>query len=289
MTLAVVVAALLAVAKFALGLFTGSLIVLASAADSFADALMSGVNLWGYRHARSPADEGHPYGHGKIEGVLAAAQGMLLVGVVGSLVAACVVALLQGERPAPRVPAAVVTVVVSGLVSLGLSWVLTHTPEEGLSAVVESDAAHYRVDFLTALAGVAGLGLVALTGLAWIDPLASVAMALLMGLEAAHVLRRSAAELLDQALPDEELAALQGVLEVNSERVLAFHGLRTRRSGPLRFVEVHAVLPAELALGAAHELVESVGAQLRAALPNCRVLVHPDAKGHPDSVDLPLE
>lgn len=287
--IAIAVAGALAAAKFAVGLVSGSLIVLASAADSFADMLMSSVNLWGYRQARTPADANHPYGHGKIEGVLSAAQGMLLVGVVGSLIAACVAALIGGERQTPDVPLAVAAVAISGCASLGLSWILLHTPEEGSSAVVEADAAHYRVDFLTALAGILGLALVAFTGQGWIDPLTSLAMAGLMGLEALRVLRRSAAELLDEALPPDELATLQGVLDANRDRVLAIHGLRTRRSGPLRFVEVHLVLPADLPLGAAHELAEGIGDQLRGALTNCRVLVHPDAEGHADSVDHPLE
>ncbi|MEZ6189380.1 MAG: cation diffusion facilitator family transporter [Planctomycetota bacterium] len=289
LTAAVVVAGALAVVKFAVGLLSGSLIVLASAADSFADTLMSAVNLWGYRHARTPADEEHPYGHGKIEGVLSAAQGMLLVGVVGSLVAASTAALTSGERQAPRVALGIVAIVVSGCVSFALSWILTHTPDEGRSVVVESDAAHYRVDFLTALAGVGGLLAVELTGLSWIDPAASLVMAAFMGIEAARVLRNAKAELLDEVLPEEEQALLEAVLERNRERVVAFHGLRTRRSGPLRFVEVHAVLPGTLSLADAHILTQGIGAELSAALPSCRVLVHPDAEGLYDRVDAPLE
>ncbi len=287
--LAVVVSALLSVAKFAVGIASGSLIVMASAADSFADMLMSSLNLWGYQHARTPADEDHPYGHGKFEGALAVGQGMLLLGVVGSLVAASVAALVDRERSVPLVPLAVAVVVGSGVASAFLSWLLSGTKAEDRSTVVEADAAHYRVDFLVALAGVSGLVAVELTGRAWIDPLVCMAMGLLMVREALRILRIGAAELLDKALPVAELATLRAVLEANAERVLGFHGLRTRRSGPLRFVEVHAVLRADLSLGEAHELAEDIGQQIRAAIPSCRVLVHPDAKGLTDSVDRPLE
>ena len=285
--LAVGVSALLAVVKFGVGMFTGSLIVIASAADSFADMLMSSLNLWGYRHARSPADDDHPYGHGKIEGALAVAQGMLLLAVVGSLAAASVVAFLDVDRPAPLVPIAATVVVVSGIASAFLSWLLSRTNDR--SVVVEADAAHYRVDFLTALAGVAGLVAVEATGRAWIDPAVCLAMGLLMAREAYSVLRAGAAELLDESLPADELKALQDVLDANAEGVLNFHGLRTRRSGPLRFIEVHAVFPADLSLGAAHERTEEIGRQIREAIPSSRVLVHPDAMGLHDSVDDPLE
>jgi cation diffusion facilitator family transporter len=283
---AAAVSAFLAVVKFAVGLLTSSMTVMASAADSFADALMSAVNWWGYRVARVPADEDHPYGHGKLEGAVAVGQGMLLLGITVSLVASAVMSLVQGAVVA-KVDAAVAVLAASGGVSLLLAVSLQRTSER--SVVISADTAHYRVDVLSAVAGVGGLLLMKATGHAWVDPVLCIILSLAMGRESYGVLRLGAAEILDEALPEEDQAKVRAVLEQNAERVVEFHGLRTRRSGPLHFVEVHAVFPPERALGDVHEVVEDIGDQIRTALPGSRVLVHPDAAGHRDRVDHSLE
>lgn len=291
-TLVVAAAAstVLALGKFGLGLFTGSLVLMASAADSFADALMSGANAWGYRYARVPADADHPYGHGKFEGAFAVGQGMLLLGIVVSLVASCGVALVEGHER-PRVGPAVAGLALSAGAALALTWLLGRAGAREGSVVLLADTAHYKMDALAAGGAIGGLLLVEATGRAWLDPAASLVMALLMAREAARVLRRGVGELLDEALPDAELAAVQAVLDANADRVVAFHGLRTRRAGPLRFVEVHAVLAPGETLGAAHELVQDLGRRIAEALPSgpARVLVHPDAEGFEDVFDRSLE
>lgn len=274
----------LAVTKLSLGLASGSLAVLASAGDSFADALMSGVNAWGYAHARAPADAEHPWGHGKFEGALAVAQGTLLLGIVVSLGVGAGVALVEG-RAAPAVPLAVGALVGSGLCAAFLTRLLARAAREGGSVVLASDAAHYKTDLLAALAAIVGLIGVELTGRAWLDPVASLLLIGLMAREALAVVRGGLGELLDEALPAEEVALVQAALERHRARVIGFHGLRTRRSGPHRFVEVHAAFDPHLTLAAVHQVVVEIGREVRTALPGSRVLVHPDAHGLPDPVD----
>ena len=173
---------LLALGKLSFGLLSGSLALLASAGDSFADSLMSAVNWWGYRHARVPADSDHPYGHGKFEGAFAMAQGMLLLGVVASLFVACAVALVEG-RPPPRLDVAVAALAVSGVAAAGLTWLLSR-PTLGRSVVLEADAAHYKIDMLTASGAIAGLLLAGATGWDWLDPAVGMLMVLFMGASA---------------------------------------------------------------------------------------------------------
>jgi ferrous-iron efflux pump FieF len=285
--IAIGASAVLALIKLVVGVTSGSMVVLASAADSFADAGMSALNRWGYRYARSPADDGHPWGHGKVEGALATGQGLLLAGIVFSLIAGAVPRLLNPQMP--EVGVAVGVLVLSGAVSGGLTWLLTRAAKGERSVVLGADAAHYRVDLLTHAAGALGLVAVGLTARPALDPLIALAMAGLMAREAWGVLRGGLAELLDEALPAEELAAVLAVLATNRDAVQEFHGLRTRRSGPLAFVEVHAVLDPDMHLCDAHLLVQDVAHQIRAAVPGARVLVHPDAAGLADSVDNELE
>jgi cation diffusion facilitator family transporter len=182
------------------------------------------------------------------------------------------------------------TLVVVGVVSVVLTFVLERAARAESSLTLAADAAHYRVDALHTLGGVAGLGLVWLTGLPWLDPIAALGFAVLMSVEAWRIGRRSLGELLDEALSDDEIDTVHRVLEANRGRVLEFHALRTRKAGPQRFVEVHAELDPDMTVAEAHRLVQDVGAQLAAVLPEgTRVLVHPDAGGLKDRVDAVLE
>ena len=281
---AIVASAALALVKFGVGVATGSMVVLASAADSFADAAMSGINRWGYRFARSPADAEHPWGHGKVEGALATGQGLMLGGIVISLIASAVSRIASPVMP--EVGPAAGILVMSAAVSGALTWSLTRARAGERSVVLEADAAHYKVDLLTHGAAVAGLVVVGLTELPWLDPLIALGMALVMAREAWSVLTTGLAEVMDEALPPEELTLVEGVLARNVDLVREFHGLRTRRGGPRVFVEVHAVLEPDMRLADAHQLVQDIARQIQAALPESRVLVHPDAGGLHDHVDV---
>lgn len=282
---AAVVSLLLAVTKLVLGLVAGSLAVLASAADSFADAVMSSLNAWGYGWARQPADDEHPFGHGKLEGVLSVGQGMLLLGILASLVVGSLQGLVEG-RPAPRVGLAVATLLGGMLVSGALTLMLTRAARGERSLILEADAAHYRMDFLANVLAILGLLVIGRTGWVWLDPLLALGLAAFMAPECLHLLRDGGRELLDEALPAEEIARVKKIL---GDLELDYHGLRTRRSGPLRFVEVHLVLDPTQPLGEAHGLVQAVGDEIRAALEPVRVLVHPDARGMADATDRLLE
>ena len=117
LTLATLVSTGLALAKFLVGLLSGSMVLLASAADSLADAMLSAANRWGYRQARVPADADHPFGHGKLEGAFSVGQGMLLLGMVLTLIAGSVAELVMGHE-LPRVDIALAALGCSALAAV---------------------------------------------------------------------------------------------------------------------------------------------------------------------------
>ncbi|MGE0713426.1 MAG: cation diffusion facilitator family transporter [Planctomycetota bacterium] len=275
----------LSLAKLTLGLISGSLAVMASAADSFSDGAMSTLNAWGYGWAREPADAEHPFGHGKLEGALSVAQGALLLGILSALAVGSLQGVVEG-RPVPRVGLAVATLAGSAVVSALLTWLLRRAASGEVSLILEADAAHYRLDFLSGALAIGGLLAAGALGWTWLDPVLCLLLGVFMAPDCIHLLREGVGELLDEGLPEEEVAQVRGVLEGLE---LDYHGLRTRKSGPLRFVEVHLTLDPRMKLGDAHGLVQAVADEIREALPRSRVLVHPDAHGLVDRTDDELE
>lgn len=133
---------------------------------------------------------------------------------------------------------------------------------------------------------VAELLLVRLSGWAQGDALASLVVSGLMARDVWSVGKEAVDELMDRPLPPHEVKEVEAVLTEFGARVRSWHDLRTRRSGPSRFVQGHVVLPAEASFAEAHRTSDDLEQAMRAAIPNLDVLVHADVDGEEDLTDV---
>lgn len=272
---------LLGVVKSVAALATGSTAVGASAADALTDALVSGANLVLVRAAAAPPDAGHPFGHGKAEGLAGLAQAAFLSVVVIGVGRAAVLRLMHGA-PLPEVGPAVGIMLGSMVVSLLLARGLQRAADQTGSLVLRADAAHYRMDVWTGAAVVIGLVGSLVTGDGRADAIASLVLCAWMAREIAPIAWDAIGELMDRPLSREDQETTERVLRDFSGRILGWHDLRTRRAGPRRFVQVHLVLPAEMTLRDAHRVADDLELALCEALPGCDPIVHVDPAGEED-------
>src|SRR6185436_16155788 len=100
-----------------------------------------------------------------------------------------------------------------------------------------------------------------------LDPVVALAVAANIVRAGAGIVRRSMLGLMDTALPQPELGALQGVLDRHASDEVEFHALRTRQSGSRRFMSVHVLVPGPWTVHDGHALLEGIEADLRAAVP----------------------
>ena len=265
-------AAALALGKLGVGLATNSIGLLSAAADSLFDVAMSSFNLWSIRLADSPADEGHPFGHGKAENLAGLVQVVFIGLVGGALLAEAVRRMIQGTRPVnPEwgILIMAVSVVVSWLITRHLRRVARETDSMALHA----DSLHYATDVWTNAGVMAGLGLLWLTGSGVFDALIAIVVAFVILGSAYRLLVRSVNELMDAALPASEQRAIEEV--IHRHRFVVDHrNLRTRRSGSQRHIDFTIVSCRHLPLGAAHDLVDHVEREIAEAIPGAHVVVH---------------
>lgn len=272
----------LAVLKTGAWFLTGSSALLAAAADSAGDVIISALNAFTVRAAGAPPDAGHPYGHGKFEHLGALAQAALLFAVGGGVL---VKSFSSGVNDLPiRDPGIGVAVAaVSIVAALLLSRYLGREARKHRSPALAADAAHYASDWIGG-AGVM-LALLAETFFDW-----HAADHVVGGLIAAAVLRlgwSTAADaiggLLDVRLAADELKTIDGVVRAHAPVVRGYHDLLTRRAGQTRFIQLHLEIDASLTFRDAHRLVELVVRDLRRALPSAMVTIHADPHPpHPD-------
>jgi cation diffusion facilitator family transporter len=255
--LSLVVSAVLLAAKYQAYLLTGSTAVLSDALESIVNVVAAIFAVGGLIFAGRPADRNHPYGHGKIEFVSAAFEGGLIAFAAVLIIYEVVQSLLRGVQ-VRQLEIGVAIVFLAGLVNLALGWFLIRTGRRHASFTLVADGQHVLSDFLTSAGVVAGLLMVRLTGLAWLDPLVAAVVALNLMWTGARLVRHAAGGLLDE----EDTALLNRLLEVLSahvgQGVIRVHHLRAIRAGRFNHVDAHLVVPEFWSMKEAHELAEGL-------------------------------
>lgn len=269
---AIAAAFALAVGKLGVGLATDSIGLLSAAADSLFDVAISSFNLFSIRIADSPADEGHPFGHGKAENLAGLLQTAVIVLVGGWILVEAIRRLLRGARPEHAewgIAVMVVATVVSWLVTRHLRRVGRETD----SVVLLADALHYQTDVWTNGGVLLGLALLWATGSGVFDALIALGVAGVILGSAYRLLVRSVNDLMDAALPEAEQRAIEEVIHRHTF-VVGHHKLRTRRSGSQRQIDFTILACRHLPLGEAHDLVDHVEKEIEATIPGAHVVVH---------------
>jgi cation diffusion facilitator family transporter len=260
--------------KVVAGVLTGSVAILTEALHSAIDLVASIVAYFSVRKAEEPADEDHRYGHEKVENLAAAIEGMLIL--VGSAVIAFeAVRRLVNPSDVERLGLGIAVIAFSMLANLAVSTFIARRARETESAALEGDAAHLRTDALTSAGVLAALVLVQATGARWIDPVVALAVAAAIVVSGVRIINRSTRVLVDEALPADEMEAIQeAVLEFAPQGMVAFHKLRTRRAGARRYIDLHVQFRHGTTLEAAHATAHQLQDAIRRRLRNADVLIH---------------
>jgi cation diffusion facilitator family transporter len=259
--LSLVVAVLMLAAKYQAYRMTRSTAVLSDALESIVNVVAAVFALGGLVFAGRPADRNHPYGHGKIEFFSAAFEGGLIAFASVVIVYEVVLILLAGAE-VRQISTGILIVLATGLVNLVLGWYLVRTGRRYQSLTLVADGKHVIADFWTSAGVVVGLLLVHLTGLAWLDPVVALLVALSLMWTGWRLVRHAAGGLLDEEDPVLLNRVLNALQKYVGHGVIRVHHLRAIRSGRFHHVEAHLVVPEFWSVERAHEVSEDVAASV---------------------------
>src|SRR6267154_174609 len=279
------VAGVLIAAKLVVWISTGSVALLSSLVDSLVDIAASLLNFIAVRHAIVPADREHRFGHGKAEPLAALGQSAFLVGSAVLLMFEAVRRLVS-PAPVQDPTAGIAVMVFSIIVTLGLVTYQRHVVRHTGSLAIGADELHYRSDLALNLGVIATLAIGSLFRVPLLDPLFGGAVGLWIIYSAAKIARLSLVQLMDQELPDSERARVRAIAESHPD-VTAVHDIRTRVAGPTAFIQLHLEMDAGITLLRAHEISDSVEAELQAAFPHAEIMIHEDPEGIEERVVFP--
>ncbi|TYJ21795.1 hypothetical protein E1A91_A08G086100v1 [Gossypium mustelinum] len=286
----------LATSKALTGYLSGSTAIIADAAHSISDVVLSGIALWSFKAANAPKDKEHPYGHGKFETLgalgiscmlLATASGIawhaleLLIGLLSTASEAVNGhSLVHGHSHHHGIDMdhpilALNMTIIAICIKEGLYWITKRAGERQGSALMMANAWHHRADAISSVVALIGVG-GSILGVKFLDPLAGLVvsgMILKAGLETGY---QSVLELVDAALPSEQLEPInQTILQVKG--VKGCHRMRGRRAGSNLYLDVHIVVDPFSSVSTAHGIGENVRHQIHKSHPEVtEVFIHID-------------
>jgi cation diffusion facilitator family transporter len=254
-------------------LVTGSVGLLSDALESLVNLAAAMMALAMLTIAARPPDEDHTYGHGKAEYFASGFEGALILGAALIILYVSALRLLE-PRAIAQPDIGLLIAGSAALLNVVVARLLAGAAVRYESITLESNARHLMTDVWTSVGVIGGVALAAATGWYILDPLLAIAVALHILRSGLSLLRRSALGLLDTALPADDLARIEAVLERYRSRGIEFHALRTRRAGARRFVSMHVLVPGDWSVQLGHEVLEQIEQEIRAGLRAATVFTH---------------
>ncbi|XP_072975912.1 metal tolerance protein 2 [Typha angustifolia] len=291
----------LSVGKAVTGYLSGSTAIVADAAHSMSDVILSGVALVSFRAAKAPKDEDHPYGHGKFESLGTLGISSMLFVTAGGI-AWHAIDILQGLLiSAPDMvhnilqhdyhkhnhgghhhgidldhPVLALSMTITAIsVKEGLYWITKRAGERVGSGLMKANAWHHRSDAISSVVALIGVG-GSIIGIPVLDPFAGLVvsgMILKAGIETGY---QSVLELVDAAIEPSVLEPIKQTI-IQVEGVKGCHRLRGRKAGTSLYLDVHIEVDPFLSVSAAHDIGETVRHQIEKSHDNVsEVFIHID-------------
>ena len=269
--------------KAAVGFTTNSLGMVSEALHSGLDLLAALITLAAVRVAAIPADESHPYGHGKVEHLAALAETALLLLTCGWIIGEAVQRLIYKESAVLPSMWAMAVMVFSIIVDVSRYRMLRRVAKKYRSQALEADALHFASDIWSSAVVLVGLGAIWLSQdlasthplrpwLTHADTLAALAVACIV-LRACYALSKNAIDsLMDRDHSEERQRIRQALARVPG--IVRVERVRTRISGPDHFVDLTIGVNADLGLDAAHHVAHQAEEAVLRCLPGADVSVH---------------
>lgn len=271
--LAIIAVSVLIAMKIAASIVTGSIAIRADAVHSVIDLFGVIVGYTAIKIASRPPDKSHPYGHGKAENI----AGVIIAGMI--FIAAIIIAYQAVTRliaggGVELVPLGIYVTAAAIAINLLVSWYSLRVARATESIALEATARDLFADVLSSAAVLVGLVLVQFTGIAVLDPIVALLVAVLIGRTAILTMRKSFGGLMDVKLPQVEEDEIVAVIENHGDLIASFHRVRTRKAGSQRQIDFHLVVSRNLNVERAHQLCDELEEEIEKQLSSTSVTIH---------------
>lgn len=266
--------------KVFVGALIGSVSILSEAIHSGMDLLAAIIAMFSVKTSHLPADDVHPFGHGKVESLSGLIEAALIFIAAFWIIFESVSKLASGQEvESPGWGVAVM--LLSAVLNFFVSRRLFAVGKEADSIALQADAWHLRTDVYTSVGVMLSLAVIWISHfffadprIHWLDPVAAIFVAVFI-LKAAYDLSTKAiGDLMDVKLSPDEETWIRGVIAGRQPEIRGYHQLRTRKAGQFRFVEFHIKVDPQMTVETSHGIAREVKHAIMAQYPTATVTVH---------------
>ena len=265
---------ILAIIKFLAGFFGNSYALIADAIESTADIFASFLVLFGIKYSSRPADENHPYGHGR-------AEPLITFLVVGFLITSATIIAYESilNIGTPHDLPKSWTLIVLGAIIIWKEFsfrLVIRRSKESNSSSLKADAWHHRSDAITSVAAFIGISIALFLGKGYesADDWAALFASGLILYNSYLIFRPALGEIMDEHLYDDLVLEIRKV-SLQVDGIIDTEKCFIRKAGMIYHVDLHAIVNAFITVKEGHELAHKLKDRLRDKIPELgHVLIH---------------
>ena len=265
----------LIVLKLIAGFISGSVSIISEAIHSGSDLLASIITCVAVHESEKPADEKHPFGHGKYEDAAGFIEGVIIILAALYIIYEAARKLTGEIEPLNNSILGITVMSISVVANIAVSLYLFKVAKETDSIAVYSDAQHLNTDIFSSLTVLAGLLIIKYTGLHILDSLIAVIVAMVILQTGIKICKKTYDDLMDASLPDEEISLINSTIKKHFDNDnSAIKDIKTRKSGKRKENNITLLVDGNMTVKHAHDLCDNLEKEIENELGNTEITIH---------------
>ena len=267
---------ILTILKIIVGMLSGSLSIISEAIHSMSDFVASFVTFFSVIKSSEPADEDHPYGHGKYEDMAGFIEGVLIIAASFFIIYKASVKIIHGGVAEAENLLGIGVMMAAVIMNIFVSSLLFKVAKESNSISLYADGEHLRTDIYSSLGVLIGLVLINITGYTVIDPIIAILVAVFIYRAGYTISKRAVMNLLDHSLPCEDIAKIKEIVEHFSGYSVALkeNSIKARQTGPTKDIDLIIQFPEYTTICQCHKICDEIEKQITEQYSNCSISIH---------------
>ena len=265
--------ALIIATKIVAGMVSGSISIISEAIHSLSDFLASVLTFFAVTRSAEPADKNHPSGHGKYEDMSGFIEGGLIIFAGFFIIYEAISKLIKGYTLKADSMLGIYVMAFAVVANFLVSRYLFYVAKKSDSVSLLADAEHLSTDIFSSLGVLVGLVLIKITGIAALDPIIALIVALIILKTGFSISKETLNNLLDGSLPAEDITKIEEILKKNSV-IKGYKNIKGRKSGQYKDVELTLLFNPDMKISCAHNVCDQIENEIKSSLGQVNTIIH---------------
>ena len=261
--------------KIVAGILSGSISIISEAIHSVSDFLASVLTFFAVTRSSEPADKEHPFGHGKYEDMSGFIEGGLIILAGIYIIYESSKKLIYGYELKSEPLLGIAAMGFAVLANFLVSQYLFYVAKKSDSVSLKADGEHLRTDIYSSLGVLIGLILIKYTGLAILDPIIAIIVALVIFKAGFEISKETLNNLLDSSISDEDIEKIENIIK-NNQVIKGYKNIKGRKSGQYKEVELTLLFNEDMKIKCCHNICDQIECEIKNEIENASIVIHPE-------------